>query len=271
MKYKYFAFVTLIVALGFVVVYSPVASQPESESLFISTNDTVLNDTQISWTPDIAYSGASLVVGGEAEFVAEATFGAGEALVYDVAGLTDGGYTFEWRLEPLVDAAVLAELTSLDSDGRGERVAELQAAGVLPELDQVVQSGYFTILNGLIVLDTSEGGSLDGVATDMAPADIVQNDDLIVTFSACVGNDCVNGENFGFDTIRVKENNLRIHFDDTSNSASFPANDWRLVANDTNNGGASYFAIEDATAGRIPFRVEAGAPANSLYVEADGD
>ncbi|WP_196137751.1 hypothetical protein [Aliikangiella sp. G2MR2-5] len=102
-------------------------------------------------------------------------------------------------------------------------------------------------------------------------ADQVINDDLIVTFSECVGNDCVNGENFGFDTLRLKENNLRIHFDDTSNSASFPSNDWRIVANDSSNGGASYLAIEDSTAGRIPFRVEAGAPANTLYVEADGD
>ncbi len=111
-----------------------------------------------------------------------------------------------------------------------------------------------------------------GLATSFsAAADIVQNDDVIITFSLCVGNDCVNGENFGFDTVRIKENNTRLHFDDTSSSASFPANDWRLIANDSGNGGANYFAIEDATAGRIPFRVEAGAPANALYVEDDGD
>ncbi|WP_417207611.1 hypothetical protein [Antarctobacter sp.] len=104
-----------------------------------------------------------------------------------------------------------------------------------------------------------------------ASADIQHLDDVIITFSLCVGNDCVNGENFGFDTLRLKENNLRIHFLDTSNSASFPTNDWRIVANDTSNGGASYLAFEDSTAGRIPFRVEAGAPVNTLYVEADGD
>ncbi|WP_291844252.1 hypothetical protein [Maricaulis sp.] len=104
-----------------------------------------------------------------------------------------------------------------------------------------------------------------------ASADQVFNDDVIITQSLCVGFDCVNGENFGFDTLRLKENNLRIHFDDTSNSASFPSNDWRIVVNDTGNGGASYLGIEDSTAGRMPFRVEAGAPANTLYVEADGD
>ena len=96
-------------------------------------------------------------------------------------------------------------------------------------------------------------------------------DDLIVTQSLCVGQDCNNGESFGFDTLRLKENNLRIHFDDTSNSASFPQNDWRIVANDSSNGGQNRFSIEDATAGRTPFTIEAGAPNDSLYVEDDGD
>ncbi|MEM7291029.1 MAG: tail fiber domain-containing protein, partial [Pseudomonadota bacterium] len=33
----------------------------------------------------------------------------------------------------------------------------------------------------------------------------------------------------------------------------------------------NYFAIEDATAGRLPFLVEAGSQENALYVEADSD
>lgn len=105
----------------------------------------------------------------------------------------------------------------------------------------------------------------------MVSADVVHNDDVIITFSLGVGNDAVNGENFGFDTVRIKENNLRIHFQDTSNSGSFPSNDWRLVANDSSNGGDNYFAIEDSTAGRVPFRVDAGAPADSLRVDSGGD
>lgn len=43
--------------------------------------------------------------------------------------------------------------------------------------------------------------------------------------SLCVGNDCVSSESFGFDTVRLKENNLRIHFEDTSTAAAFPPND----------------------------------------------
>ena len=97
-------------------------------------------------------------------------------------------------------------------------------------------------------------------------------DDLIVDASQCIGFDCVcNGETFGFDTLRLKENNLRIHFQDTSTLPNFPTNDWRIIINDSANGGASYFAIEDSSAGRQSFRVEAGAPSNALYVEADGD
>ncbi|MEP2785137.1 MAG: hypothetical protein ABJO67_17475 [Pseudoruegeria sp.] len=95
--------------------------------------------------------------------------------------------------------------------------------------------------------------------------------DVIVQGSICAGFDCSSSESFGFDTLRLKENNLRIHFDDTSSSASFPGNDWRIIANDSSNGGENYLGIEDSTAGRIPFRVEAGAPVNTLYVEADGD
>ena len=72
--------------------------------------------------------------------------------------------------------------------------------------------------------------------------------------SLCVGFDCTAGMAFGFDTIILKENNLRILFDDTSVAAAFPRNDWRLTANDSANGGGSYFAIEDATAGRQVFR-----------------
>lgn len=104
-----------------------------------------------------------------------------------------------------------------------------------------------------------------------ASADIVQADDVIVQFSLCVGSDCVNGESFGFDTVILKENNLRVFFNDTSSTGSFPSNDWRLTANSSDSGGDSYFSIDDATAGRTVFRVDAGAIANALYVDSEGD
>jgi hypothetical protein len=95
--------------------------------------------------------------------------------------------------------------------------------------------------------------------------------DLIVQGSECVGFDCTSTESFGFDTLRIKENNLRVHFQDTSSTASFPGNDWRIVINDSSNGGANYFAVEDSDAVTVPFRVLAGAGNNALYVNASGN
>ncbi len=102
-------------------------------------------------------------------------------------------------------------------------------------------------------------------------ADQVILDDLIVDGSICVGIDCANGESFGFDTLRLKENNLRIKFQDTSTSASFPSNDWQITANESSNGGLNKFSIDDIDGSRTPFTIEAGARNNALYVEADGD
>ncbi|WP_425054026.1 hypothetical protein [Psychromarinibacter sp. S121] len=112
-------------------------------------------------------------------------------------------------------------------------------------------------------------GALLALAT-AAQADFVINDDLIVDGSACIGFDCVNGESFSFDTIRLKENNLRIKFDDTSVAGSYPRNDWELLINDSVNGGQSKFSIRDVSGNRTPFTIEAAAPSHSLYVDDGG-
>ena len=103
-----------------------------------------------------------------------------------------------------------------------------------------------------------------------ASGDQVILDDLIVDGSICVGQDCVNGESFGFDTLRLKENNLRIRAVDTSSTSSFPSRDWQITFNDSANGGANKFSIDDIDGGRTPFTLEAGAPSHSLYVDDGG-
>lgn len=115
------------------------------------------------------------------------------------------------------------------------------------------------------------------VAVRPASADQVISDDLIVQGSKCIGVDCVNGENFGAATVRVKENNLRIDFVDTS-LAPLPTTDWRLKSSSSSNGGASYFAIignEDLTGGTSDatphiVRFDAGAPGLSVLVNSKG-
>lgn len=113
--------------------------------------------------------------------------------------------------------------------------------------------------------------SVAGFSSFSALADQRISDDLIVQGSACIGLDCSNGEGFGFDTLRLKENNLRIRFQDTSTSGSFATTDWQITANDSANGGLNKFSIDDIDSGTTPFTLRAGAPHNSLYVASNGN
>jgi hypothetical protein len=106
--------------------------------------------------------------------------------------------------------------------------------------------------------------------SDIPENGIIYNEDLIVKGSECLGVDCPDAPTFGFHTLRLMENNLRIAFDDTSASASFPANDWEITINDATNGGLNYFGVTDVTAANMPFRILAGAGANALYVSSNG-
>ena len=172
-----------------------------------------------------------------------------------------------------VSDSLRADMEAARAAGDAAYLADLKAQGLF---SSNVYSGDFTKHNGSLVIPelfaASEGDS-DVVAAAKALPTKAQTftTDLIVQGSECVGVDCVSSESFGFDTIRLKENNLRIKFQDTSASASFPSNDWELTANDSSNGGANYLAITDVTGGKVPFRVEAGAQNHSLYVEEDGD
>ena len=96
-------------------------------------------------------------------------------------------------------------------------------------------------------------------------------DDMLVFGSLGVGFDVVNNMDFGFSTIILRENNVRILFDDTSTeSGTFSSNDWSLNANSTVSGGDSYFELQDVTANSVPLRIMAGAPDNSVFVNESG-
>lgn len=102
--------------------------------------------------------------------------------------------------------------------------------------------------------------------TSKVHSDFLHNDDVIVKGSICVGVDCSSGETFNFDTIRLKENNLRIKFIDTSNASGFPTRDWEISANESANGGLNNFAIFNVDNERYPFTILDNAEANSIYV-----
>jgi endosialidase-like protein len=204
-------------------------------------------------------------------------FKAGETPSFKLqdSGFASGSYRYELRVIPVIPASVAQRLQSARGTDDPAVIKRIMTEAGL-SAEPLVQSGSFSVVGGTLVSpDAREAGSgTRKMTTDARPTTPVTNDnvipdDLIVQGSACVGLDCVNNESFGFDTIRLKENNTRIKFDDTSVGA-FPANDWQLTANDSASGAASKFSIEDITGSKVPFTVTAGASTNSIFVDSTG-
>ena len=53
-------------------------------------------------------------------------------------------------------------------------------------------------------------------------ADQITADDMIVQGNLCIGTDCVNGEDFSSGVLKLKENNLRIRWYDSTATAGGP-------------------------------------------------
>ncbi len=99
-------------------------------------------------------------------------------------------------------------------------------------------------LTALLLIATTS--SADTVVDD----NLIVQDDLVVTNSLCVGLECADGEDFGEgaerSSVLLKDESPYIRFDDTSTSAQFPSNDWRMgLQGDANTN--SLFVIEDLT------------------------
>ncbi|MCB0666722.1 MAG: tail fiber domain-containing protein [Saprospiraceae bacterium] len=109
------------------------------------------------------------------------------------------------------------------------------------------------------------------ISIGMRAQDTIIDADLQVIGSQCLGSGCGSTVNFDLITLLLKQDNLRIRFDDQSLSSSFPKNDWQITINDSHNGGDSYFSIDDITSSRTIFRLDAGAPANALYMNPSGN
>lgn len=256
----------------------------------------------VRWDVAGPYSSATLTIAAPDGRVFRKEFRAGSAPEFSAMDkngerLPDGVYTYELRLSPVLSAAGKERLAA--ARGKDDDAEEVRATRKREVPPAMVQSGSFSISNGaVIVAGSAEEGqgrmskstaqplpalSARSTATKtqqhhplmIASPDDVIPDDLIVQGSACVGLDCVNGEVFGFDTIRLKENNTRLQFEDTS-AAGFPLNNWQIRANSSAAGGASFLAFVDQGAagnsetGTIVFEVDAGAPANSMKVASSG-
>lgn len=84
---------------------------------------------------------------------------------------------------------------------------------------------------------------LSAITSPVAFSDQIIPDDLIVSGNSCIGFDCVNNMVFGSETLRIQENNNRIHFIDSSAGDAL-GKSWQMIANGSNNGGANKFQIE---------------------------
>src|SRR6266852_8955576 len=256
--------------------------------------------SSVRWEVATQHAGLTITISAPDGQVYQKEFPAGsspEFILSDKEGnrLPDGQYTYELRLNPVLGAGVKEELAAARRKGDDAKVErDLRKRGLLPSQPSV-ESGSFAILNGSVIvagavedprrtaktteqrtLGVPSGNTVTRIRNHRASLgampDFVIADDLIVQGSACVGLDCVNGEVFGFDTIRLKENNTRLQFDDTSSAAGFPTNNWQIRANDSASGGSSFLGFVDQGAtgnsetGTIVFSTAAGAPANSLFV-----
>ncbi|MGV6852964.1 MAG: tail fiber domain-containing protein [bacterium] len=221
-----------------------------------------------------ASAGKDLTISSESGEQFYYHFNAQQEITFDKPG-KDGIYTWEIVYIPIISSNTRQLMQNVDSKDRAALARSLQQQGLLPRSNDQKSSGTFKINKGKLInpliQESVENKTKEKTKGPDYNKDQVIADDLIAQFSLCVGSDCTNGENFSFDTIRMKENNLKINFDDTSASASFPANDWRISANDTSNGGASYLSIEDATAGTTPFKVSAGSGNNALSINSSGN
>jgi hypothetical protein len=216
--------------------------------------DVVLGSSGLSLVPKVNYHRLVLTVSTPEGTVIRKAFETGSSPYFglsDLDGISqlDGSYTFELQAIPFPRQMARQEFE--------------RAGGLIPAKKSMIQTGAFMIQGGSIVTP--------GPGEDISrPQDVLHYDDVIITGSLCVGFDCQDGESFGFDTIILKEHNLRIYFNDTSYTASYPTNNWRITINDSTNGGASYFSVDDVDDGTSIFKIEAGAPSNSLYVEDYG-
>jgi hypothetical protein len=216
------------------------------------------------------------------------TFLAGQTPTFSLRDLAkneavDGAYGWELRVTPHISNDVKERLAAARAKDDDATIARIQRENNLG--NALTQSGGFRVLNGAIVADagaeprpkvTKQSDAAGAPASNATPKltpvanDQVIADDLIVQGSECIGLDCVSGESFGFDTLRLKENNTRILFMDTSSSAGFATHDWQLTANDSATGGAEKFSIEDITAATVPFTVTGSSPTNSIFVASTG-
>jgi hypothetical protein len=205
---------------------------------------------RIDWLPQVDYESLVLTVAGPGDTYIQQELKAGQPPSLSV---------FRANGEPLPD---------------GTYTYELRTKAFQKEGDSLVQSGFLTVRDGTFVEApaASPGDVPSASKPQLRSMTAKDHQSLIVHGPACIGANCTSasGEN-----LTVHSDAPFIVFDGGGQLS--PNHDWVLVANDL-HGGGEYFALVDATAGTVPFRIEGGvpggapgAPDHALYVRNNGN
>jgi hypothetical protein len=228
-----FSLSLLVAAAAAMLPLAAIAADPEPRAARL-----VATASAIEWHPAVDAAATVLSVQRPDGEVSTETFAAGRNPMLRLDGLADGVYSYELRVA--------------------------QAESV-----PLVQSGSFTVANGAIVSpDTIERARAARVPR--VAANTFFADDVSAQGGVCAGSDCTSTESYGIASAKLKENNTRLRFEDTSSTAGFATTDWQLSANDAASGGANKFFVEDLTAATVPLLIEGGAPSNALYLDSTG-
>ncbi len=262
-NFKLIVLTALVLIIGLPLAAQDFSAGGPIESMSIGAS-------QITWQPQAGKGWVTVTVTGPGDYSFTAEFPPGKLPIFSALDdegkpLPDGSYNYEIGERPKNTR------TRAENDPQG-----LPGKSVGKGPVYQTQSGTFTVAGGSIVdpgLPEGSSAKQSGATTEAIGPEVgtqqTISGDLSVYNSLCVGFDCLAAESYGSDTVRLKENNLRIHFEDTS-TGSFPSTDWRLTANDSASGGANRFSIEDVTASRVPFTVEGNSRSHSLYVDSGG-
>lgn len=156
-----------------------------------------------------------------------------------------------------------AELPSLSvgTTTKVDRVTPSAATPGMLYLDET--TGEFKYYN-----ESGEVKDLYNTTTSEFGSGFEQTRDVNVGRSLVVGS--IATQPAGDATLVVASTTPIIRFDDTSNSGSFPNNDWEIRANDLLAGGDNYFSFVDITNNLKAFRVEPDVPDNTFYMTSSG-
>lgn len=166
-------------------------------------------------------------------------------------------------------------------------VSSSEKGVLIPRMTEVERDGINMPATGLLIFqeDGTQGfyfynGAAWEMLEDRLSSMIINNyflstSNLIIYDNLLAGNETLTTVPFEGPKLVLRDSVLRIEFDDTSNTGSFPNTHWELRFNDADQGGKNAFMIYDRGPGNSRedevFTVEAGAGDDAFYIDGSGN